>query len=125
MTDKDPIIEKLEEEKRHLEARVRDIRAEINALNNLILRRRARHSAQNKDQQVNLKNVDRLFFETAILELLKRTKKGARTSEIFSELKSQGIGVNYNTLRSYVSRMSEKKMIRKTGQYWQLGFEDK
>ena len=107
-------VERLESEKQALEERIRDLQAEVRAINNLIFRRKSELLAQGSGEDRNLKNADRLFFETLILAALKNSTRGLRTSEIHRAITKQGYGLNYNTLRSYVSKMRDKDLIQKS-----------
>lgn len=109
----DPYVERLEEEKTSLEHRIKELQSEVRAINNLIYRHRSKAVALEQDETINQKNVDRLFFETVILELLRKTERGLRTGEIYKRMELEGYGLNYNTLRSYVTKMRDKKLIKK------------
>jgi len=104
-----------------MEARVAELQAEIRTVNNLILRRKSEKFAKSRDETVNEKNVDRLFFETLILDAIHNAKKGLRTGEIHTAITKSGYGLNYNTLRSYVAKMRDKGLIKKatpSSYYW-------
>ena len=117
----DSYITRLESEKKAMEARVAEIQAEIRTINNLIYRRKSEMFAETRDEKINEKNVDRLFFETLIMEAIRNAKRGLRTGEIYSAVTKSGYGLNYNTLRSYVTKMRDKGLIKKatsTSYYW-------
>lgn len=117
----DTYISRLEAEKKVMEARVTELQAEIRTINNLIYRRKSEMFAESRDETVNEKNVDRLFFETLILDAIRNAKKGLRTGEIHSAVIKSGYGLNYNTLRSYVTKMRDKGLIKKatsSSYYW-------
>lgn len=119
--DPDPYIARLEAEKKTMEARVVELQAEIRTVNNLILRRKSEKFAKSRDETVNEKNVDRLFFETLILDAIRNAKRGLRTGEIHTAITKSGYGLNYNTLRSYVAKMRDKGLIKKatpSSYYW-------
>ena len=122
ITDKpDAYVDRLEAEKRALEERIRELQAEVRAINNLIYRRKSEIHAGGTGQERNLKNTDRLFFEAIVLDALRNSKRGLRTGEIHSAVTKQGYSLNYNTLRSYVTKMRDKGLIRKktpTSYYW-------
>ena len=104
-----------------MEARVVELQAEIRTVNNLILRRKSEKFAKSRDETVNEKNVDRLFFETLILDAIRNAKRGLRTGEIHTAITKSGYGLNYNTLRSYVAKMRDKGLIKKatpSSYYW-------
>ena len=109
----DPYIKRLEDEKETLEQRVQDLKAEIRALNNLIYRRKSANLATRTNQAANLKNASRLFFETIILDVLNANRHGLRTRKIYEAILERGFSINYNTLRSYVMKMSDKELIKK------------
>ncbi|MDF3416717.1 hypothetical protein HKX54_19780 [Sulfitobacter sp. M57] len=109
----DTHLAELEEAKAALERRIADIQAEIRTINNLIYRRKSKFFAERQDENINRKNVDRLFFETLILDTLKTAKRGLRTGEIHTQITKAGYGLNYNTLRSYVTKMRDKGLIMK------------
>ena len=125
-TDKpDAYIERLEAEKLALEERIKDMQSEVRTINNLIYRRKSELFANDTGETRNLKNTDRLVFETIILEALNSSKRGLRTGEIHNAILKQGYGLNYNTLRSYVARMRDKGLIQKktpTSYYWIVHF---
>lgn len=117
----DSYIAQLEEEKKVMEARISELQAEIRTINNLIYRRKSRFFADRQDERINEKNIDRLFFETLILDTLKEARKGLRTGEIHTAITRAGYGLNYNTLRSYVTKMRDKGLIKKatpSSYYW-------
>lgn len=117
----DPYIVRLEIEKKAMEARVAEIQAEIRTVNNLIYRRKSEKFADSRNEPINEKNVDRLFFETLIIDTIRKTKKGLRTGEIYSAVTKSGYGMNYNTLRSYITKMRDKGLIKKvtpSSYYW-------
>ena len=104
-----------------MEARVAEIQAGIRTVNNLIYRRKTRIFAGDRKEVVNKKNVDRLFFETLIMDVTRNVKRGLRTSEIHSAVTKSGYNMNYNTLRSYVTKMRDKGLIKKataSSYYW-------
>lgn len=110
----DPYIAGLEAEKNAMEARVAELQAEIRTINNLIYRRKSEAFAENREEKINKKNVDRLFFETLIMDTIGNAKRGLRTGEIHSALTKSGYGLNYNTLRSYIAKMRDKELIKKS-----------
>ena len=116
----DPYIVRLEAEKKAMEARVAEIQAEIRTINNLIYRRKSEMFAESREETVNEKNVDRLFFETLIMDAIRNTQRGLRTGEIHTAITKTGYGLNYNTLRSYVAKMRDKGLIKKatSGSYY-------
>lgn len=117
----DAYVKRLEADKHELEERIKELQAEVRTINNLIYRRKSKLFAGDTGEDRNLKNADRLLFETIILDALKNSKRGLRTGEIHSSITKQGYGLNYNTLRSYVTRMRDKGLIQKktpTSYYW-------
>lgn len=121
MPDQDAYIKQLEADKAALEARIAELQSEVRTINNLIYRRRSEGLAAAEGTAVNLKNADRLFFEALILELLKGSKRGLRTSEIHTQVAKRGYELNYNTLRSYVTKMRDRGTIKKASAhsyYW-------
>ncbi len=117
----DAYVKRLEADKHALEERIKELQAEVRTINNLIYRRKSELFADGTGEDRNLKNADRLFFETIILDALNNSKRGLRTGEIHSTITKQGYGLNYNTLRSYITRMRDKGLIIKktpTSYYW-------
>lgn len=117
----DPYIKRLEAEKEALEQRIKELQAEVRTINNLIYRKKSEVFAADTGQSHNLKNMDRLFFETVILDTLGASSRGMRTREIYDALIKKGYGLNYNTLRSYIAKMRDKSLIKKrtaTSYYW-------
>lgn len=117
----DSYIARLEAEKKAMEARVAEIQAEIRTINNLIYRRKSEMFAESREEKINEKNVDRLFFETLIMDAISNAKRGLRTGEIHTAITKFGYGLNYNTLRSYVAKMRDKCLIKKatpSSYYW-------
>lgn len=117
----DSYIARLEAEKNALEVRVAEMQTEIRTINNLIYRRKSEIFAESRDETVNEKNVDRLLFETLILDAIRNSKRGLRTGEIHTAITKSGYGLNYNTLRSYVAKMRDKGLINKatpSSYYW-------
>jgi predicted transcriptional regulator len=106
-------VENLEKEKAALEARIVELQNEVRAINNLIYRYKSQNIAKAKGESVNLKNIDRIFFESMIIDALRSSKNGLRTREIYESLRRSGYNVNYNTVRSYVTRMRDRGSIRK------------
>lgn len=122
----DPYIKRLEAEKEALEQRIKEFQGEIRTINNLIYRRKSEIFADSTNQETNLKNADRLFFETIIIDALNASKRGLRTKDIYTSIKKSGFGINYNTLRTYVMRMRDKKLIKKNKAdlYYWIAVED-
>lgn len=121
MEHPDPYIAKLEAEKQAMEDRIAELQSEIRTINNLIYRRKSEIHAHDQDEPVTGKNIDRLLFETLILDTVRKSKRGLRTGQIYSEIKKSGYGLNYNTLRSYVTKMRNKGLIKKStpaSYYW-------
>lgn len=117
----DLYIARLEAEKKAVEARVAELQAEIRTINNLIYRRKSEAFAKGQEESINEKNVDRLFFETLIMDTLRNTKRGLRTGEIHIAVTKAGYVLNYNTLRSYIAKMRNKGLIKKatpSSYYW-------
>lgn len=117
----DPYIQRLETEKLALEAHITELQSEVRAINNLIYRHKSEAFAKGTNQSVNQKNVDRLFFETVIVDIISASKNGLRTKEIYERARKTGYGLNYNTLRSYITKMRDKDLITKrtpTSYYW-------
>lgn len=123
----DPYIQRLEEEKEILEKRIKEIQIEIRTINNLIYRKKSENFAGRTGENINLKNADRLFFEAIIIDALKTSKRGLRTKEIYDTLIKLGYGMNYNTLRSYVTKMRDKSLIKRaplSSYNWILNSDD-
>jgi hypothetical protein len=123
----DSYITRLEAEKKAMEARVAEIQAEIRTVNNLIYRRKSEIFAGTQEEKINEKNVDRLFFETLIMDAVRNAKRGLRTGEIHSAVTKSGYALNYNTLRSYVAKMRDKRLIKKatsSSYYWVIAEEE-
>lgn len=122
----DPYIKRLESEKEALEQRIKELQTEVRTINNLIYRKKSEVFAADTGQPHNLKNMDRLFFETVILETLNASSRGMRTREIYDALIKKGYGLNYNTLRSYIAKMRDKSLIKKrntSSYYWIISNE--
>ena len=112
----DPYILGLEREKRELLAKIDDLRKKIRTIDALIIKARTELLANNTGVKVTRKNADRLFFETLILEVISKTKNGARTAQIYAEIGKLGYSLNYNTLRSYIIRLRDTKRIKRNRQ---------
>ncbi|NSX53628.1 hypothetical protein HRQ87_02335 [Sulfitobacter sp. 1151] len=117
MPDPDTYVQQLEADKAALEARIADLQSEVRTINNLIYRRRSQGLAASEGAAVNLKNADRLFFEAMILEALNSSNRGLRTGEIHTHITKRGYELNYNTLRSYVTKMRDRGVIKKATTY--------
>lgn len=114
-------LERLEAERTQLEERIAALQAEVRVINNLIYRHKAQQFADEASETVNLKNIDRLFFETLIADTIRGVKGGLRTGEVYERLGKAGYKLNYNTLRSYITKMRDKGAIRKrnpNSYYW-------
>ncbi len=114
-------VGRLEAERKQLEERIAELQAEVRVVTNLIYRHKAQTFADETSEKVNLKNVDRLFFETLIMDIIRAAKGGLRTGEIYERLGKVGYRMNYNTLRSYITKMRDKGLIKKRGSnsyYW-------
>lgn len=123
----DAYIQNLEKEKGELQARLEDIRRNIIAIDSLIIKRRSQLLAGDEGKKVTLKNMDRLFFETLILDIISTTKNGVRTANIFKEIRKRGHKLNYNTLRAYIVSLRDNKKIVKNKKFvynWILPDED-
>ncbi len=110
-------IKNLEMEKRGLENKIRELNKEINFIDKLIFRRKSQQMADSYGEKKSLKNSDRLFYEVIIIDLIKESKNGLRTSSIFEKLKLKGYFINYNTFRSYITRMRDAGKIKKSNSY--------
>lgn len=120
-TSADPYIARLEADKKALEAQIADLQSDIRTINNLIYKRKSEAFADQQGERINLKNAERLFFETLILDAIRSRDKGLRTREIYTVIARAGYGINYNTLRSYVAKMRDKGLIKKAtseSYYW-------
>lgn len=117
----DAYVKRLEDEKAALEQQIKALQAEVHAINNLIYRKKAEELAVTVGQVPNRKNMDRLFFETLILDVLRDSKDGLRTKEIHDSLRKKGYSANYNTVRSYIAKMRDWALIQKktpTSYFW-------
>lgn len=106
-------VRQLENNKAELEQQIEELRREVAVINNLIYRRKSQSFAKVRDEKINKKNVDRLFYESLIADLVKTSSDGLRTSEIHTNTEKMGYNINYNTLRSYVADMRDKGIIKK------------
>ncbi|WP_425501503.1 winged-helix domain-containing protein [Parasulfitobacter algicola] len=52
-----------------------------------------------------------------ILEALNSSNRGLRTGEIHTHITKRGYELNYNTLRSYVTKMRDRGVIKKATTY--------
>ncbi len=114
-------LKRLKEEREALELRIKDLQVEVRTINNLIYREKSKMLAVDNGETQNLKNADRLFFETVIIDALRASPRGLRTSEICGALAKKGYAMNYNTLRTYVTKMRDKALIQKKSPrsyYW-------
>ena len=106
-------IKQLEHDKAELERKIEAIRREISTINTLIYRRKSQSFAKNNDEKINKRNVDRLFYESLIVDILKSSEAGMKASQVFRKIGELGYGVNYNTFRSYIASMHTKGVIKK------------
>ena len=109
----DSYIVRLEAERDLIDSQIAKLRADIRTINNLILKRKSELSASTGNEKLNLKNSNRIMSEQLIIEILRSSKIGRRTSDIFNEINKRGYNINYNTLRTYVSDMRYKGIILK------------
>lgn len=109
----DTYVQQLESEKKLIEERIAELRGEVRAINKLIYRHKSRLSAAGANVKINEKNSDRLFYEALIIDTINGAKNGLRTGEIHKALQKADHDLNYNTLRSYVTKMRDKKLIKK------------
>jgi|TARA_R110000803_G_scaffold72041_1_gene135525 hypothetical protein len=106
-------IAQLEAERLNLERKVEELQIEIRLINNLIYKKKSESLAFNMSEKLNKKNSERLFYETIILQALASSQQGLRTSEIQRRVATIGYKINYNTLRSYVTKLRDKNLIKK------------
>lgn len=109
----DTYIRQLESEKKLIEERIAELRGEVRAINKLIYRHKSRLSAAGANVKINEKNSGRLFYEALIIDTINGAKNGLRTGEIHKALQKADYDLNYNTLRSYVINMRDKKLIKR------------
>jgi hypothetical protein len=109
----DPYILNLEKEKRELQERIDDLRRQIIIIDSLIIKRRAQLMADAGGTKITIKNIDKLFFETLICDIIRLSKNGIRTADIQAEIKKRGYKLNYNTLRAYVVYLRDAGKIVK------------
>lgn len=107
------MIENLEKERQALYRQLIDVQTEIKVINKLILRKKAEVAAKNGGEVINRKNIGRISNEAIILDCLRASKNGLRTTEISQEIKSLGYELPDNTIRSYIARMRDKGLIHK------------
>ncbi len=114
-------IKQLEVDKADLEKKIAELQREVATINNLIYRRKSQSFAGSRDEKVNRKNVDRIFYESVIVDVIKASNDGLRTSQVHTNAENMGYKINYNTLRSYIADMRDKGIIKKrtpTSHYW-------
>jgi hypothetical protein len=114
-------IKQLEQDKQGLEQQIEELRREVATINNLIYRRKSQSFADEREEKINRKNVDRVFFESLIVTILREAEGGLRTAQIFKKTEKLGYKINYNTFRAYITNMRDKKIINKRtsdSYYW-------
>lgn len=110
---KDPLLHNLELEEERILKKIEDLKAELKSINKLKFRRKTQVLGEEFDSPVTNRNIDKLFYESVILEIIRNSQAGLRTSEIFEKIVKSGYDINYNTLRSYIVRLRDEKKIRK------------
>jgi hypothetical protein len=122
----DPYIAGLEADKRAIELKIKELDEQLRTINNLIYKRKMTLDADNLGITLNKKNFNRILLESVIKVLVSKSRDGLRTSEIYDALSDQMPGINYATVRSYVTRMRDKGALKKnpTKRYsWIVGSE--
>lgn len=110
----DPFLRDLEKEETRVRKKIDELKSELRSIERLKFRRRQQIYGEDLGQPLTSRNVDKVLFESVIIELLKSKSSGMRTSAIFKSILSNGYDLNYNTLRSYITRLRDSNKIRKS-----------
>lgn len=115
----DPFLSSLEKERAIIRENISKLNADLSYVDKMIVRRKSEILSDNLGIKLNKKNIDRVFFESLITDILRNSKKGKRTSELFESIRLMGHRINYNTLRTYVTKMRDKGFIYRKGNNYQ------
>ena len=112
------LIASLERDKAILLEKIAELRNEVKSIDALITRSKAEKYAVQTNEIVTRRNMERIYNEQAIIDVINSSKNGLTTSGVKIALDRVGHNINYNTLRSYISRMRDKGTIfRPRGKY--------
>lgn len=113
MSKRDPFLTDLEAEEARIRKQIDNLKAELRSVERMIFRRKTSVYGDAVGEKVNNRNIDKLFFESIILDILVNKPSGLRTGELFKAVLSRGHMVNHNTFRSYVVDMQKTGKIAK------------
>ena len=111
----DHFLRDLEKEEARVRKKIDELKSELRSIERLKFRRRQQIYGEELGQPLTSRNVDKVLFESIIIELLKSKPSGMRTSAIFKTISAGGYDLNYNTLRSYIARLRDVNKIKKSG----------
>lgn len=120
MTDrpKISILRELEMRRADTKQRLAELHAELAVIEKMIMRQKAMSHGEHMREQVTRKNVNRLYTESKILEILNENRLGMPPARLGQLLEARGVKINSATLRSMLSRMlSVGRVIKKGGNY--------
>jgi hypothetical protein len=106
------LIASLEREKAEIEDKINDLNKQLKHIDQLIIKHKSEHYANFTNERLSKKNIDRIYFERLIVEAIKKSSVGMSTLDLRLHFKKKLIQLNYSTLRSYLSRMRDREIIR-------------
>lgn len=117
-TNPQAVLHALERERAELLRDLHTLNEQIAILDRMIVRQKAILHGASGGEKVTRKNVDRLFAESKILEVLSENRHGLAPVRIGQLLEAKGVTLNPATLRSHLKRMADsEKVTRKGGLY--------
>lgn len=118
MANPKDLLAALEQERAELLHSLRSLNEQIAILDKMIIRQKAILHGTSGGEKVTRKNLDRLFAESKILEVLEENRHGLAPARVGQLLQEKGLSLKSATLRSHLRRMLDSgKVVRKGGLY--------
>lgn len=108
-----PYESRLVREVEEIEARIKELTDEKNALMRQIIKARWESNALKDVSRKNSGN--RVMIESRVIDALNNTSTPCSTSELYKEALNANFELKYNTFRIYLHRMKERGLIKSTG----------
>ncbi|RZK44740.1 MAG: hypothetical protein EOO61_02720 [Hymenobacter sp.] len=125
MAGGDGFLDELEAEKERINKLIRKLSSELRAVDRMLFRLKSQNRSNIKGISLNKKNMEKLFYEGIIIEVLGRYKNGLRTAQIYEYLSKAGYDINYNTFRGYIVKLRDDGSILKKDRGYKWVIADK
>lgn len=107
----DYLLLSLEKERAELLVQMDELKGKLAVVDKMIFRHKATVYGMKTNERVNRKNIDRLYVESKVLEILSKSHRQMAPSDIRRELERQGLSINPSTIRSHLFRLAKAGKI--------------